>query len=192
MSSENEEQAVSTVEAPPAEDTTPKESPPTVEEAVEKKPVEVEPLTVFSDESYVCDRQYAIVLAQLMSVKERVKVYTWIQRMDTMKDTDDMREERDLYLKFLTVSLNNGKLVPPFTKDPPAGLRPLSTIVPRSVYNFIFKGKYTNAESASSPEEKANYKFGPPDRIEPSQFFARQPVPHNGDFVYAAAFSTKK
>lgn len=39
-----------------------------------------EPLSVFSDESYACDRQYAIVLAQLMSVKERDKVYKWIER----------------------------------------------------------------------------------------------------------------
>lgn len=115
------------------------------------------------------------------------------RRMDTMKDSDDMREERDLYLKFLTVSLNNGKLVPPFTKDPPAGLRPLSTIVPRSVYNFIFKGKYTNGECAFRPsKETVDQKFTPPTEVEPSQFFARQPVPHNGDVVYAVAFSTKK
>lgn len=116
-----------------------------------------------------------------------------LRRMDTMKDSDDMREERDLYLKFLTVSLNNGKLVPPFTKDPPAGLRPLSTIVPRSVYNFIFKGKYINADCTfRNTKEVVDQKFSPPSEVEPSQFFARQPVPHNGDVVYAAAFSTKK
>ncbi|KAL5237904.1 hypothetical protein ACI65C_005314 [Semiaphis heraclei] len=191
MSAENDEPVVASVEAG-AEDTTTKQSSPT-SDLGEKKPLAVEPLTVFSDESYACDRQYAIVLAQLMSVKERAKVYTWIERMDTMKDSDDMREERDLYLKFLTVSLNNGKLVPPFTKDPPAGLRPLSTIVPRSIYNFIFKGKYTNGEGTSrSSTETVDHKFSPPDEVEPSQFFARQPVPHNGDVVYAAAFSTKK
>ncbi|XP_026819921.1 uncharacterized protein LOC113558626 [Rhopalosiphum maidis] len=158
----------------------------------EKKRLSIEPLTAFSDESYACDRQYAIVLAQLMSVKERDKVYTWIDRIDTMKDSDDMREERDLYLKFLTVSLNNGKLVPPFTKDPPAGLRPLSTIVPRSVYNFIFKGKYNNGDCNQRPSKEIVHKLSPPDEVEPSQFFARQPVPHNGGLVYAAAFSTKK
>lgn len=130
----------------------------------------------------------------MFNVQFMVRLVPYIlHRMDTMKDSDDMREERDLYLKFLTVSLNNGKLVPPFTKDPPAGLRPLSTIVPRSVYNFIFKGKYTNGEGTSRPStETVDHKFSPPDEVEPSQFFARQPVPHNGDVVYAAAFSTKK
>lgn len=113
-------------------------------------------------------------------------------RIDTMKDSNDMREERDLYLKFLTVSLNNGKLVPPFTKDPPAGLRPLSTIVPRSVYNFIFKGKYSTGDCNQRPPEEIVHRLSPPDEVEPSQFFARQPVPHNGGLVYAAAFSTKK
>ncbi|XP_060855659.1 uncharacterized protein LOC132933382 [Metopolophium dirhodum] len=191
MSAENDELVAATASEVPPEDTSPKQSSPTVDLG-EKKPLAVEPLTVFSDESYACDRQYAIVLAQLVSVKERVKVYTWIERMDTMKDSDDMREERDLYLKFLTVSLNNGKLVPPFTKDPPAGLRPLSTIVPRSVYNFIFKGKYINAECTFRPKEVVDKKFSPPSEVEPSQFFARQPVPHNGDVVYAAAFSTRK
>ncbi|XP_025191030.1 uncharacterized protein LOC112591430 [Melanaphis sacchari] len=181
------------VNEPPADivDVAASKQSPTVD-LIEKKQLSIEPLTAFSDESYACDRQYAIVLAQLMSVKERNKVYTWIDRIDTMKESDDMREERDLYLKFLTVSLNNGKLVPPFTKDPPAGLRPLSTIVPRSVYNFIFKGKYTTGDCNQRPPEEIVHSFGPPDEVEPSQFFTRQPVPHNGGFVYAAAFSTKK
>lgn len=40
-----------------------------------------EPLSVFSDETYACDRDYAIVLAQLMSNKDREKVYKWIERL---------------------------------------------------------------------------------------------------------------
>jgi len=36
--------------------------------------------SVFSDAVYACDRQYAIVLAQLMSNNEREKVYAWIER----------------------------------------------------------------------------------------------------------------
>lgn len=36
--------------------------------------------TDFSDESYVCDRQYAIMLTQLMAIKDREKAYKWIQR----------------------------------------------------------------------------------------------------------------
>jgi len=79
MSAENDEPVVASVEAG-AEDTTTKQSSPT-SDLGEKKPLAVEPLTVFSDESYACDRQYAIVLAQLMSVKERAKVYTWIERL---------------------------------------------------------------------------------------------------------------
>jgi len=33
-----------------------------------------------SDESYVNDRQYAIVLAQMMESQHREKVYKWIER----------------------------------------------------------------------------------------------------------------
>lgn len=39
-----------------------------------------EPLTLFSDEAYACDRQNAIVLAQLISVSDREKVYKWIKK----------------------------------------------------------------------------------------------------------------
>lgn len=72
-----------------------------VEDAVEQVPSEVpieinklsttstatkvsikEPLTLFSDEAYACDRQYAIVLAQLISIGDREKVYKWIERYD--------------------------------------------------------------------------------------------------------------
>lgn len=38
------------------------------------------PSSVFSDAVYACDRQYAIVLAQLMTNNEREKVYAWIER----------------------------------------------------------------------------------------------------------------
>lgn len=41
-----------------------------------------DPLSVFSNEAYLCDRQYAIVLAQLISLKDREKVYKWIERLD--------------------------------------------------------------------------------------------------------------
>jgi len=80
MSAENDDLVAATAPEVPPEDTSPKQSLPTVDLG-EKKPLAVEPLTVFSDESYACDRQYAIVLAQLVSVKERVKVYTWIERL---------------------------------------------------------------------------------------------------------------
>jgi len=80
MSTENEDLVAATTPEVPPEDTSPKQSSPTVNLG-EKKPLAAEPLTVFSDESYACDRQYAIVLAQLVSVKERVKVYTWIERL---------------------------------------------------------------------------------------------------------------
>lgn len=80
MSAENDDLVAATAPEVPPEDTPPKQSLPTVDLG-EKKPLAVEPLTVFSDESYACDRQYAIVLAQLVSVKERVKVYTWIERL---------------------------------------------------------------------------------------------------------------
>lgn len=45
------------------------------------KPAADEPLSVFSNAAYACDRQYAIVLAQLMNTKDREKTYTWIGRL---------------------------------------------------------------------------------------------------------------
>lgn len=38
------------------------------------------PQSVFSDESYACDRQYAIVLAQFITCRDREKVHAWIKR----------------------------------------------------------------------------------------------------------------
>lgn len=109
-----------------------------------------------------------------------------------MNEPDEMREERDMYLKYLILSLSNGKLVPPFAKAPPPGLRPLSSVVPRSVHNHIFKGKYTTGDGHPLKEDTGfNNRYSLPDEIEPSLFFNRQPVPRNGGIVYAAAFSTK-
>lgn len=39
-----------------------------------------DPLSELSNEVYNCDRQYAIVLAQLMAIKDREKVYKWLER----------------------------------------------------------------------------------------------------------------
>lgn len=111
-------------------------------------------------------------------------------RLDTMHNCDDERAERDLYLKFLTLSLNHGKLVPPFNKLPMPGLRPLSTVMPRSVHNLIYKGKYVTGE-CRPPEESGDRVYSPAEEIEPGTFFSRQPVPKDGGVVYAAAFSTK-
>lgn len=59
---------------PPVEDEKPSD------DAVAAVASAEEQSAVFSEESYVCDRQYAIVLAQLMAVKEREKVYRWIDK----------------------------------------------------------------------------------------------------------------
>jgi len=58
------------------------EKPVAVEPVTEdQKPYVVnEPISVFSNESYANDRQYAIVLAQLIEKQHREKVYKWIER----------------------------------------------------------------------------------------------------------------
>lgn len=111
-------------------------------------------------------------------------------RFDTMSNCDK-REDRDLYLRFLILSLNNRILVPPFTKAPPPGLRPLSNIMPRSVHNLIYKNKYVTGDC--NPPENTDVKstYSPPDEVEPKMFLSRQPIPRNGGVVYAAAFSTR-
>lgn len=108
-----------------------------------------------------------------------------------MDEHDEMREERDMYLKYLILSLSNGKLVPPFAKAPPPGLRPLSSVVPRSVHNHIFKSKYAKGDCLPPKDTGLKTRYSLPDEIEPSLFFSRQPIPRNGGIVYAAAFSTK-
>lgn len=109
-----------------------------------------------------------------------------------MIDCEETREERDLYLRFMTLSLQNGKLVPPFTKPPPVTLRPLSAVVPRSVYNLVYKGKYATGDCKPVDKSGEGTKvYCPPDEIEPSLFLGRQPVPNGGGIVYAAAYSTK-
>lgn len=114
-------------------------------------------------------------------------------RLDTMTKCDEMREERAMYLRFLILCLNNGKLVPPFTKMPPTSLRPLSAVMPRSVYNQVFKEKLPSSRLCHpTPQDTSNKKYCQPDEIEPKLFFARQPIPRNGVISYAAAFSTKQ
>lgn len=107
-----------------------------------------------------------------------------------MNKCDDMKEERSDYLRFLILSMKHGKLVPPFTKLPPPALRPLTNIMPKSVYSLIYKGKYTTGD-CTADEDLSNPIYGPPDEVVPSTFFDRQPVPRNGGVVYAAAFSTR-
>jgi len=47
----------------------------------DQKPYAVnEPMSAFSNESYANDRQYAIVLAQLMEKQHREKAYKWIEK----------------------------------------------------------------------------------------------------------------
>lgn len=45
-----------------------------------EKPSADDPMSELSNEVYNCDRQYAIVLAQLMAIKDREKVYKWLER----------------------------------------------------------------------------------------------------------------
>lgn len=86
------EQAPLTVTQPPTSPVpptspTPPTPTPSVEHA-EKKPTATPPIdtpttvepSVFANAAYACDRQYAIVLAQLMAPKDREKVYSWIER----------------------------------------------------------------------------------------------------------------
>lgn len=112
-----------------------------------------------------------------------------------MDNCDESREERDMYLKFLTLSVSNAKLVPPFNKLPPPGLRPLSSVMPRSVYNLIYKDKYVTGQPqppANDGTASSEKKFSQPGPIDPTQFFSKQPAPLKGGFVYAVAFSQKK
>lgn len=127
----------------------------------------------------------------MVFLEEEITFLFFADRLDTMEDCDEVREERDMYLKFLTLSVNNAKLVPPFNKLPPPGLRPLSTIMPRSVYNLIYKDKYFSNRSMQSQEE-GEKKYSSAELVDPKLFFSRQPVPHKGGFVYAVAFSQNK
>jgi hypothetical protein len=108
-----------------------------------------------------------------------------------MNKCDEMKEERSDYLRFLNLSMKYGKLVPPFTKLPSPSLRPLTNIMPKSVYSLIYKGKYATADDCSLDEDLGDPTYGPPDEVVPSSFFDRQPVPRNGGVVYAAAYSTR-
>lgn len=105
----------------------------------------------------------------------------------------DRRDDRDKYLRYLLLSLSNGKLVAPFNKAPTPGLPSPITIVPKSAIDHVFKKtKVVPADPAcDTPVSVGKQKFTTPDAIEPRSFFRRQPVPPKGGIVYAAAFSTK-
>lgn len=128
------------------------------------------------------------VLRRVYSVA--IRSFSVFRRLDTMNSCAEMRESRSDYLRFLILSVRHGKLVPPFTKLPPPALRPLATIMPKSVYNLIYKGKYTTGDCG--PDEDLSIPtYGPAEVVVPSSFFSRQPVPRNGGMVYAAAFSNR-
>lgn len=76
--------------ASPVEDATP--TPGANAADVKGKPAAA--ASVFSDAVYTCDRQYAIVLAQLMTNNERERVYAWIERSDTMGSPPNLPQKK--------------------------------------------------------------------------------------------------
>lgn len=108
----------------------------------------------------------------------------------TPDDLEDTRHERDRYLRFLILSLSNGKLMPPFSKEPTPGLRPLSLVAPKAAYKMVVGDKCDGRPRRSADGDGANKTYYAPEEVEPRMFLSRQPSPSgNGGIVYAAAFS---
>ncbi|XP_050526766.1 uncharacterized protein LOC126897294 [Daktulosphaira vitifoliae] len=138
------------------------------------------------EQHFMYDRQLAKVLMHYYTPEERKKVTLWINTLENMIIDEDELSERYMYLTCLNMLLQNGLLIPPFTRVPPKKpLKPLRDVIDKRLYKKV----QTECRKRRVYEIK---KFERSDRTThvPHDFFNQQPVPQNGILCYGAAFST--
>lgn len=133
---------------------------------------------------YGCDRETVWTLAQMLMPGDREKVAAWLTKLDGCEDL----EVRSQYTKFLLNVTASGSLrSEPFQQLPPVGpLRRLGEVV-----DPVLLFGLTLSPSACAAKPPAAHKIIGPPQARPTReaFFARNPVPEDGTFCYAVAFS---
>jgi hypothetical protein len=133
---------------------------------------------------YGCDRETVWTLAQMLTPDDREKVAAWLTKLDGCEDL----EVRSQYITFLLNVTASGSLrSEPFQQLPPIGpLRRLGEVIDP----VLLFGLTLSPSVCTVKPPTAHPTIGPPE-ISPTReaFFARNPVPEDGTFCYAVAFS---
>jgi len=130
----------------------------------------------------VCDRETVRMLAHMIPANDRARVNAWLKKLDRCENPVD----RSQYIKFLLRMVADGNAcADPFGRPPPDGpLQPLSNFVHPMVLYGLTRPDETAVASSEQPSRKNS-----PAGLTRETFYARQPIPEDGTFCYAAAFS---
>lgn len=133
-----------------------------------------------ADADYACDRETVRSLAYLIDAGGRARVDAWLAKLDECDDP----EVRSLYAKFLLKAVAGGNArAEPFRHLPHDGpLRRLREVVDPALLLGLTR------ENAPG-EDRTAARRTPDTRVTRETFYGRQPIPENGLYCYAAAFS---
>lgn len=133
-----------------------------------------------ADSEYACDRQTVRSLASLIAADDRARVECWLTKLD---ESDDL-EVRWLYMKYLLRVVSYGHAqAEPFRHLPFDGpLRRLNEVVDSDLLFGLTR--------ETAPEDSAASRPTPITRVNRTTFYGRQPIPEDGLYCFAAAFSS--
>lgn len=149
------------------------------------------------NENFVYNSMLARALTQLLPSTEKGIIRVWLDKLHDIDGSPEEMNNRNEYMWFLLLMLQNKKITIPFNKMPPThSLRPLREILPQDIYeevltatdkNMSWLDQVSSAPHATITEPKIVKPETPSCR--PSNFFASQPMPRDGVICYMAAFS---
>lgn len=157
-----------------------------------------------NDRCVACDRRNTVrALAHMIPAVDRARVDAWLEKLDGCEDAAD----RSQYVEYLLRAVADGGTarVHPFDRPPPRGpLRPLGEIVDPTLLLLLSPGRPYDGDddhhhhhrhrACVAGGHRQTSETKPPAAAEirtRETFYARQPIPEDGTFCYAAAFSYK-
>ncbi|XP_014255037.1 uncharacterized protein LOC106669808 [Cimex lectularius] len=153
----------------------------------------------FEDLNYDCN--YNLFLAKsliphLEEQKARQKAMGWLKKLVHSNRTIDEMKLRNDFLYHLVLNINNGKLEPPFDKNPPSGpLTAIAQLLPgggANVQHNTFGGDIAQQNilpagtGVMGKTERPMVDQSSPDG---GAFLSSQPIPKCGAFCYLAVMS---
>ncbi|VVC32674.1 Domain of unknown function DUF4485 [Cinara cedri] len=134
----------------------------------------------FVDAEYACNRETVRMLASLIAADDRARVNAWLTKLDECEDP----EVRSLYVLYLIRAVSCGHArAEPFRHLPHDGpLRRLNEVVDSAL---LFGLTRENAPE----EDREAIRPTPNTRVHRESFYNRQPIPEDGIYCYAAAFT---
>lgn len=133
--------------------------------------------------AYARDRETVWTLAHAMAPGDRSRAGAWLVKLDECGDP----EVRSQYAGFLLAAAAGGSLrTEPFRQLPPLGpLKRLGEIV-----NPTTLSRLPRSDPAATGPTVWSVRPAPAQKTTRGTFLGRQPIPEDGTYCYAAAFST--